>query len=1296
MTKKRKEKRKARRARRRARRSAKKNTELHIVPTPPQLPVFNPNYIKWPPPRGSITKQSQILDGDYTDISRPTISNAGMQDFELSHIATLRPEIIAATELYPIYPDDATSGENLTSVGKLITFQYQSQQLKSAILKELASKISDENDTESNILSSFDERYKIVSSAQKELEQVNSVQKELRKILNFRRNLEQVIQLAGSNQIADLESFGLARNILPTVISVNELISRITGYNESQLNSFSNTKIFMTICSDIEQALSNGVVGNLSDEVDQDRVSDLHPTQVDVTHKVSFGIDTEILNSPFGQASQVLMVDPAKFERFQTTLPRDPYQRLLFSINFISKELLNSRYLFNLGKKTQTSINGNFYNELFGKPGRNIFEKVSGNKSLITISSMLDQQRNATILPFEDVYIQNNTGDSQLSNKYIPGKRYFVDSILDGIVANSPDLNTKPILDYASRTQAIFNDITSVLDDIQGLRNSYFLYSGGKIYKYLLSQVDTSTVGLIQENKTIKDQAVAIALFRKSWDDAKLKQMLFQYLVFLGVYLRKTNISQNQYVIFDTIANELGSTTKLNFLHNPSLDNSLVDPRTLTLTPISLENVSYIQPATMAQHLVVFASNIAKYVIGNQTLRRGNIVGSANQYTVNITEDNIVEFLTSPARNTSFIAKGTMVYDFFDFIQAISKITDTGFFSETGGTKFSKCLATNLVYIVFEMYLSLAKIFGFANFTASRPDYFTFLTNRTRVRGGIIVDWYKHAISRQKIQLLVGQNTGIAQGVKTEKIGKNNVFTDVLQIVGSNSFISQDNFIEFEYDRVSYRPRIANTATGVLSDLFLLYGNNIELNPVMLPLAGSKVYELYTKLWNDDWLYPAMIKGFISLLNNNIAGSIKQQVSVFTNPTNLQTIRGTKLRPEVENLRIFDQAMTEFTQIRGDVSDQPTSEDVSRFFEKIAPSPLKLQMLLTMFRDATFLPVGSSTETRKRVLSIGVPNGMVDSLNQSKLLTSINSSTTGKAFFTNQQGFESDIVKVNVYRRDLRFDSLVFKPKTYYFDTSLFINETAWGMLSSDLNVNAANNPNSFTFDEIVNMTTFNNYQNGTAFTPDLVISADSQAITTASGRAIPYGTNIPRNIRFEILRNTFQSYLLQYYVSLVTGMIIDEKTFAVNQDINSQQSIIVGTRFIQNVYNYLRSIGEPITSNNIKENLANPRISSQAKMLIELVNTASLSIDPGAIYTRLANNPLSFDRVFHIPETADAYEIDIEKTKLTRDGIKLLNSNKFNESLIRFGNSYYLPFTSMDDVAISDYFVDIEIVEFN
>lgn len=1277
----------------------KRNTNptanIAVRPNPPAIVVTIPDYIKWPAPKAVSTTYSQILDGDFVDISKPIISNTGLQDFELSHIASLRPEIIAATELYPIYPDDATSGENLTSVGKLVTFQYQSQNLKAAILRELVKSITETSATPEDILGSFDDRYKLVNAAQKELALVGATQNDLRKILDFRRNLQGVISIPHGNMIGDQSKFGLVQKSIPSTMSVNQLLLKLTGYNESQLNSFSNTKIFMTLCSDLEQALSNGVFGNLVYDVDQDRISDLNPIKIDLTHANTL-IDVDTLNAPFGQAGQVLMTDVAKFDRFQTTLPRDPYTRLMYTINFITKELHNSKYLFNLGKQTRTSINGNFYNDLFGRPGSDIFSQVSGDKSLVTIASLRDLQRNATVLPFEDVYIENNTGNSQLSNRYIPGKRYFIDSILDGIVTNSPDLNTKPIVDYANRTQAIFNDISSVLKDISDLRNSYFLYSSSKVYKYLLSQIDSSTAGLTKSNKVVKEQAIAFALLRKACEDSTLKLMLFQYMIYLGIYLRKNNQSQNQYIIFDTIADELGSSEKLNYLHAPNLINTTIDPQTSFLTPISLSNISYAQTSTMAQHLRVFARNIARYVTRNQILNRRGASPLANQLVVEASQEAISEFLLSPVKSSSFVAKGTIFYDFFDFIQAVDKITESGFFAEANGTKFRSVKATNLVYMIYEMYTSAAKIFGFTNFSMSRITEFTFISNR--VRSSILVDWYKHAIAREKIQLLIGKNNGITETKQSFIKRKTQFNIDKLQIIGSGNALSLGSNVEFDYVALRDRPRSQNNSTGVMTDIFLLFGDQIDLNAQMLPKQGSKIYEIYQKLWDEDWLYPTMIDGFISLLNNNIAKTIKAKTQLFSNPKNLLTIRGTKLRPEIENLRVFDQAITEYAQIRGNFDDNPTKEDVVQFFEQLSPSPLKLQMLLTMFKDSSFLPVGSANETRKRVLTIGVPNGMVDSLNQTKLLSSINNNTTGRTFFTTQKGIESDIIKVNIYRRDLRFDNLIFKPKSYYFDASLFMNETVWNKLSAELNANSVANPNSFTFDEIVNKATFYNYENGSAFFPREVKSIDAKYLIDPykGNKTVEYyGTNLPRNIRFEILRNTFQSYLLQYYITLTTGMILDEKTFTSANEKTDVNSISLGTKFIEEVFTYLRGTGEPLLNNNIQEALSNPNVSKQAKLLLEFISSVALTIDPGVIYTRLANNPLSFDRVFNIVETADAYEIDIEKTKLTKDGLKLLNSDKFNESLIRFGNSYYLPFTGMDDVSISDYFVDIEAAEF-
>ena len=221
-----------------------------VIPSPATFD-FNPlQFVTPKQPVDIIT--SQILDDDFIDIAKPTVSNTAFQDYELAHVATLRPEILAATELFPIYPDDAATGQNLTAVGKLITFKYQSQLMKSAILKALVESMTQNMVEPSSILKSFDDRFKVVSAVKNELGIVAQTQKNLKAYLNFRNFLNYNLTLEDEKLREVSSTFGLLKNGNDKVLPLQNFLQKLTGYNSSQYDSFTNTKIFMSVCSDFQ------------------------------------------------------------------------------------------------------------------------------------------------------------------------------------------------------------------------------------------------------------------------------------------------------------------------------------------------------------------------------------------------------------------------------------------------------------------------------------------------------------------------------------------------------------------------------------------------------------------------------------------------------------------------------------------------------------------------------------------------------------------------------------------------------------------------------------------------------------------------------------------------------------------------------------------------------------------------------------------------------------------------------------------------------------------------------------
>ena len=77
-----------------------------------------------------------------------------------------------------------------------------------------------------------------------------------------------------------------------------------------------------------------------------------------------------------------------------------------------------------------------------------------------------------------------------------------------------------------------------------------------------------------------------------------------------------------------------------------------------------------------------------------------------------------------------------------------------------------------------------------------------------------------------------------------------------------------------------------------------------------------------------------------------------------------------------------------------------------------------------------------------RVITVGIPRGMVDALTTAPYVLGSDKPTVD----VNIQR----VVEVSVYRRDLEFESVVFKPKKFLFDPFIFI--SMWGSALKDMN----------------------------------------------------------------------------------------------------------------------------------------------------------------------------------------------------------------------------------------------------
>lgn len=343
-----------------------------------------------------------------------------------------------------------------------------------------------------------------------------------------------------------------------------------------------------------------------------------------------------------------------------------------------------------------------------------------------------------------------------------------------------------------------------------------------------------------------------------------------------------------------------------------------------------------------------------------------------------------------------------------------------------------------------------------------------------------------------------------------------------------------------------------------------------------------------------------------------------------------------------------------------------TKNDLVLFDDFLLSSDVK-KILYEFFSDQKYLV---NRAFNSRIISVGIPQGFHRFLREKVSLSNVSQRTIAEK--------ESDIIKMNVYKVDVRYQNLVFKPQTFLFELSRFVSKD----YSSYSAVKEGASERDISFGIPMR---------------DYSIITDKSTESTALefGRPdIPLYTSPEYDFlsveeKDQLVVNHVRSHMLELYMKLLTGFSVNEIDFPVNDDsisISSMSPIIVNRLIDETLINSsdnpkpLGNIKNVITANrsvNISAQIAatttvpnkstfaveiknNPRITAffrtQNKVIIDAKKNRTLYSDIG-IEAKKILKPKMFDRVFNVFVDPDDFEIDQQETIRTDSGKDMLES---------------------------------------
>ena len=441
---------------------------------------------------------------DTLTLTENTLANGRYVPIAKAGISVYRPEILSVIDFQPIL--DRT-GLAFTGVGKLFDINYQTRMLRKNTLDGIFLSIG--RSTNSGLVVDLNTMVSTYTT------ETNALGVQLH---NFGANIVEVNTLEKAFEIKDFpdSAFNTER-----FLTLKNFFTRKMQYPAGVFDTFSETKILQQLLFDLRTSLENCSL-SLLNATDPDRATDISPTTLDKTITSTFAIDG-IRSSGTPRNAQ----DDKVFSDFVNSLPTSPDDRLKLLVHLLSKELRVSKGLSRTSVRNtltttlQANPDGNPFDNIIGTVGATIFDAPLGINSLSALLFQKIDNENF-VLPFENKYIDD------VAATYIPGNKYYVDTILNSV----PVFNLDTLVAYSNKFSTTVSTSRALLQQLFGFKERSNPLLPSKVLGMFANAIKTTLQGA---RTSLVDPLVSLALFKLVSSDKILRRQLFKFLVLAGV-----------------------------------------------------------------------------------------------------------------------------------------------------------------------------------------------------------------------------------------------------------------------------------------------------------------------------------------------------------------------------------------------------------------------------------------------------------------------------------------------------------------------------------------------------------------------------------------------------------------------------------------------------------------------------------------------------------------------------------------------------------------------------------------
>lgn len=1038
------------------------------------------------------------------------------------------------------------------------------------------------------------------------------------------------------------------------------------GFNRVNIADFSNTKILMQIINDYNAMLTNYSPGLLGIENDIRKFDD-DPFDI-IENLFDPKQEPQVLDNLRQQAAAGESYSEIMDSFFNNMTSEQVFisadNRVKFLANFIAKELVVSA---GLGRSSTKAALQN----TFAAPNEgNVFDNILGTPGGDVLEAP-HAGKNA-ITGFMNVLGADNTlvlpFESPLTEdddeSFVTGTEFFIDSIVQGQARLDPTPLANFVGKMGTATSQARNIIERRLLSFRGNSRSK-RPTGASIFGSALEVFNDMYSSTRNESSDIADKRFTLlSLMKLAVDNPRLKWYLYQYTLAIGIN-RGYNTRKNSGGKGDLIYRQIVRSDIQYVEDFPVFNESFAGTGENDIYKLKHNLV----PIEAIDFLIMKITVEVTNIVGTSSFSIQKAGGDTKNVSFAVINDALRE---TTGERSIFQAINSLAGDLINGARrGYSGSVNDGYFVDTTTfrTRFNFVSPAVLIGLVFEMFMSVSSMTG-ADITSTT------------------------------IKSTVGTSTLSIQGSIHDRAAFSNAVTQILS--GGSG------------DKNAVSPVTSNTLLQGTAKLARQTNRKVQkFDAIMADLIDE-----------DNFL--ATVTSFIFSYMDYIKSQTQPLVSMMRQSNNkksasavsvLQRLQSVQKRVDSDDIFATLNPAQIALSIRQAVEIQrsmrfSSGRNVSAFSDPEFLDPGAEEMLFALLREPRFK---EGRATNLKILTVGLPTGFKSSLRSVEIE---DESTPGPER-------EADVININVYRRDLEFEDIVFKPMSFTFELSRFTQVSprtrvprGKRLLGVSNSIASAGKVKTF------NIQVDEDFRWSTYGTAGGLNGRSETILNVAQAPGYDWMDEVDKKRMFQ---NHIINYFLNLYLKLLTDIDFSESTFLVNNtvaqvkaDKRDRERFVnlmlkrvkqvagrtVSLSDLRNADPMMNKLLDKLENNDDTTGVtgkvetsmtdlsadANIEISENVVNFMKSFSPDSFLTGADVTSTRLVS-PKLFERIFHVAVDLDEFDIDVRQTRATKAGREMYRSAEFRSASYQSaGRVRMKPRSSKEGEQImSELFINVE-----